>query len=100
MPEIKKTREARKIVEKLNTWIKDYNHMKDSFVAEERELLFNAIKQILPESYNQLRTIDANYECLLNIYRQRKNHRLTEWHTFCEWIESLPYMEDFLNAMD
>ena len=91
---------AEKIVQKLNTWIKDYNQMKDSFVAEERELLFSAIKQILPESYNQLRTIDTNYECLLSIYHQRRNHRLSEWHTFCEWIESLPYMEDFLNAMD
>lgn len=89
---------AERIVEKLNTWIKDYNYMKDSFVAEERELLFSAIKQILPESYNQLRTIDTNYECLLNIYRQRKNHRLTEWHDFRYWITKLPYMEEFLLA--
>ena len=89
---------AEKIVEKLNAWIKDYNHMKDSFVAEERELLFSAIKQILPESYNQLRTIDTNYECLLNIYKQRKNHRLIEWFDFCEWVRELPYMEEFLLA--
>lgn len=52
--------------------------------------------QLLPSSYNQLRTIDLNYEVLLNIYFARKNHKLDEWHTFCEWIEKLPYMNDFL----
>ena len=52
--------------------------------------------QLLPSSYNQLRTIDLNYEVLLNIYYSRKNHKLDEWHSFCDWIESLPYMRDFL----
>ena len=91
---------AEKIVEKLNTWIKDYNHMKDSFVAEERELLFSAIKQILPESYNQLRTIDTNYECLLSIYHQRHAHRLPEWRDLCDWCLHLPYFEEFIGAME
>lgn len=90
---------AERIVEKLNTWIKDYSYMKDSFVAEERELLFSAIKQILPESYNQLRTIDTNYECLLSIYHQRRNHKLSEWREFCDWIKTLPYMKEFLEAI-
>ena len=84
-------------VRHLNNLIKEYNEKENK---TEKEELFRKIKQLLPESYNQLRTIDTNYECLLNIYRQRKNHRLTEWYTFCEWIESLLYMEDFLNAMD
>ena len=87
---------AEKIVAKLNTWIKDYNHMKNSFGAEERELLFSAIKQILPESYNQLRTIDTNYEALLAIHHQRHNHRLTEWREFCTWCLSLPYFSEFI----
>ena len=91
---------AEKIVEKLNTWIKDYNHMKDSFVAKEKELLFSAIKQILPESYNQLRTIDTNYECLLSIYHQRKDHRLTEWKEFCKWCLTLPYFKEFIGALN
>lgn len=84
-------------VRHLNNLIKEYNEKENK---TEKEELFRKIKQLLPESYNQLRMIDTNYECLLNIYRQRKNHRLTEWYTFCEWIENLPYMEDFLNAMD
>lgn len=47
--------------------------------------------QLLPSSYNQMRTCTFNYETLINIYRARKNHKLAEWHTFCNWIETLPY---------
>lgn len=49
--------------------------------------------QLLPTSYNQKRTIQLNYAVLRNIYHSRKNHKLDEWHTFCEWVESLPYSE-------
>ena len=49
--------------------------------------------QLLPTSYNQKRTVMLNYEVLKNIYHARKNHKLDEWHHFCDWIESLPYSE-------
>ncbi len=49
--------------------------------------------QLLPQSYNQRRTLMLNYEVLAAIYHQRKDHKLAEWHTFCEWIETLPYAE-------
>lgn len=49
--------------------------------------------QLLPSSYNQRRTLMLNYEVLANIYRARRNHKLTEWREFCRWIESLPYSE-------
>lgn len=49
--------------------------------------------QLLPQSYNQRRTLMLNYEVLATIYRQRKDHRLAEWNTFCGWIETLPYAE-------
>lgn len=49
--------------------------------------------QLLPSSYNQKRTVMMNYEVLANIYKSRKNHKLDEWNTFCEWIETLPYSE-------
>lgn len=49
--------------------------------------------QLLPSSYNQRRTVMLNYEVLANIYKSRRNHRLDEWHTFCDWIERLPYSE-------
>ena len=49
--------------------------------------------QLLPSSYNQKRTVMLNYEVLANIYKSRKNHKLDEWHTFCDWLKSLPYSE-------
>lgn len=52
--------------------------------------------QLLPSSYKQMRTCTFNYETLINIYRARKNHKLAEWHTFCDWIETLPYAEQLI----
>lgn len=49
--------------------------------------------QLLPSSYNQMRTVVLNYEVLANIYKSRKNHKLDEWHDFCWWIKTLPYSE-------
>ena len=49
--------------------------------------------QLLPSSYNQKRTVMLNYEVLANIYKSRRNHKLDEWHTFCDWVEGLPYSE-------
>lgn len=49
--------------------------------------------QLLPSSYNQRRTVQLNYAVLKNIYHARKDHKLDEWHTLCDWIESLPYSE-------
>lgn len=49
--------------------------------------------QLLPSSYNQRRTVMLNYEVLANIYKSRKGHKLDEWNSFCDWIESLPYAE-------
>lgn len=51
------------------------------------------IIQLLPSSYNQKRTVMLNYEVLANIYKSRRNHKLDEWHTLCDWIETLPYSE-------
>lgn len=85
----------------INRMIDEYND--DKWNAEQKKAFFMGIKEILPESYNQLRTIDTNYECLLSIYHQRKNHRLPEWsgpNGFCEWCLSLPYFKEFVGALD
>ena len=55
--------------------------------------LWYDIIQLLPSSYHQLRTCTMNYENLTNIYYARRNHKLSEWHTFCQWIETLPYFD-------
>ena len=57
---------------------------------EDRTPWHNII-QMLPTSYNQMRTVTMNYENLINIYYARRNHKLAEWHILCDWIMSLPY---------
>ena len=56
--------------------------------------------QLLPSSYNQMRTVTMNYENLINIYYARKTHKLAEWHTLCDWISSLPYADDIIKVKE
>lgn len=62
--------------------------------AETKKLLWWQMIQLLPSSYNQMRTCTLNYENLINIYYARKNHKLDEWHVFCDWIAELPYFKE------
>ena len=59
----------------------------------DKEVIWWQMIQLLPTSYNQKRTIMLNYEVLVGMYRDRKNHKLDEWRKFCKWIESLPCSE-------
>ena len=52
--------------------------------------------QLLPSSFNQMRTVSMNYEVLINIYYARRHHKLAEWHTLCEAIEGLPYANELI----
>ena len=70
---------------------KDKTHFAEGITCK-KDLWWQMI-QLLASSYNQKRTVMLNYEVLANIYKSRKNHKLDEWHTFCDWIESLPYSE-------
>ena len=58
------------------------------------------IIQLLPSSFNQLRTVTLNYEVLINIYYARRNHKLDEWHTLCRAIEQLPYAKELILVKD
>ena len=58
------------------------------------------IIQLLPSSYNQMRTCSFNYETLINIYFARKDHKLAEWHSFCDWILTLPYAKELIVCAD
>ncbi len=84
------------IIEALNVYRKTYMAVKADTVSDydhmSKEYWWQMI-QLLPSSYNQKRTVMLNYEVLANIYKSRKDHKLDEWHTFCDWIESLPYSE-------
>ena len=61
--------------------------------TKDKELWYTII-QLLPSSYNQMRTCTLNFENLCNIYYARRNHKLAEWHTYCDWIRELPYFEE------
>ena len=81
------------VIESLNNYRKMYLATKDK--KEWWQMI-----QLLPSSYNQKRTVMLNYEVLANIYKSRRNHKLDEWHTFCDWIESLPYSELIIGKTD
>ena len=84
------------MVDELNYWRDYYLAIKKQNVVgadtKAKDIWWQMI-QLLPSSYNQKRTVMLNYEVLANIYKSRKNHKLDEWHTFCDWIENLPYAE-------
>ena len=69
------------------------NRYRELFLKDKNKSWWWQMIQLLPSSYNQLRTLDLNYAVLQNIYHARRNHKLDEWHTFCDWIESLPYSD-------
>ena len=77
----------------LNLTIKMLNRCRDLYLQTKEKTYWWQMIQLLPTSYNQKRTVMLNYEVLANIYKSRKHHRLDEWHTFCDWIEELPYSE-------
>lgn len=69
------------------------NRCREMYLETGEKIWWRQIIQFLPSNYNQRRTLMLNYEVLANIYRARRNHKLTEWREFCRWIESLPYSE-------
>ena len=93
-----------KYADKVNTYeevarplVDTLNELRDMWFREEdevvkKEIWYN-ILQLLPNSYNQKRTVHLNYEVLGTIYKQRRHHKLDEWHVFCDTIKTLPYSE-------
>lgn len=77
----------------LDTTIAFLEKERVRFVETKARDAWHNMIQLLPTSYNQLRTVTFNYEVLLNVYHARKHHKLAEWHTVCDWIESLPYFK-------
>ena len=74
---------------------------RQKFIAdkEDRQPWHNMI-QMLPSSFNQMRTVTLNYENLISMYYARRNHKLAEWHTLCDWIASLPYAKEWILIKD
>ena len=77
----------------LKATIKMLNKARDLFLKTKDKKYWWQMIRLLPTSYNQKRMIDLNYEVLAAQYRQRKDHKLTEWHQYCDWIKTMPYSE-------
>lgn len=80
-------------IQALATTIECLNSYRDLYLQTKDKKYWWQMIQLLPSSYNQKRTVMLNYEVLANMYKSRYNHKLDEWHTFCDWIERLPYSE-------
>lgn len=91
----KLTEENKKLIENIISVI---NFNRISF-TKDKDMWYQMI-QLLPSSYNQTRTLDLNYETLLNIYFQRRHHKLDEWKVLCNEIEKLPYMKNFIKSAE
>jgi len=82
--------------------IETLNELRSRYLeAKERndpqaKILWKQLIELLPSSYMQKRTIDLNYQTLRRIYFARRNHKLDEWHTFCDWIKTLDYGEELI----
>lgn len=72
------------------------NYYRKKFLETGDKVYWWQLIQLLPSSYNQRRTWDLKYAVLRNIYHARRNHKLDEWHTLCDWIETLPYAEEMI----
>lgn len=74
----------------------ELNNNRMKFIETSDKKYWWQMIQMLPSSYNQKATVQLNYQVLANMYHSRKNHKLDEWHSFCEWVEGLPYFKEIM----
>ncbi len=84
----------------FDTIIAKLEELRLKYVETKDKKYWYDVIQLLPSSYNQMRTCSLNYETLINIYYARKGHKLDEWHTFCDFIKTLPYAKDLIMIKD
>ena len=92
------TEEGTEFLKDFMYTIKALNRAREKYLETKKKIYWWQMIQMLPESYNQRRTVVLNYEVLRNACQARKNHKLDEWHEFCKWAESLPYSELILEV--
>ena len=86
-------------LECLDNTIAALEDRRQKFIETKESAYWHDMIQLLPSSYNQMRTCTMNYENLINIYYARRNHKLPEWHVFCDWIASLPYARELITSL-
>ena len=80
----------------LNITIGCLNNYRKMFIETKDKAWWWQIIQLLPSSYNQRATVQLNYGVLRNMYHARRNHKLDEWHDFCEWVNTLPLAKELI----
>lgn len=88
------------LIEELQPIVDRLNELRSNYIVSKNKVYWNALIEQLPMSFMQMRTMDMSYETLMSIYFQRRNHKLNDWHAFCNWIMKLPYMEEFISVLD
>lgn len=83
----------------LDNMIKVLEDRRLKFIETKDNAYWHDMIQLLPSSYNQIRTCTLNYENLINIYYARRYHKLPEWHSYCDWITSLPYAKELITTL-
>ena len=83
----------------LNAVLDVMNEERRAFLDTKDKDCWWQMIQLLPTSYNQKRTVQLNYAVLRNQYASRKNHKLDEWHTYCDWIQTLPYAAELITTI-
>ena len=83
-------------LESLKRTVSDLERIRLKYLEEKKKEDWYTLIQLLPSSYEQMRTCTMNYENLINMYFSRKGHKLMEWHSFCDWILSLPYAKELI----
>ncbi|CUX56804.1 hypothetical protein BN3590_02227 [Clostridium sp. C105KSO15] len=80
----------------METVVAEMEKIRLRYIENKKKEDWYDLIQLLPSSYNQMRTCTLNYETLINIYFARRSHKLEEWHAFCRWIETLPYAKELI----
>ena len=84
----------------IENLIEKLEDLRQSYIETKDKSYWKELIRWLPESWLQTRTVTMNYENLLSMYRQRENHKLTEWNSFREWVETLPYSKEFITLKE
>lgn len=83
-------------LEQMELVIAHLEKLRLSYLETKDKQTWYSMIQFLPSSYQQMRTCTFNYENLINMYHARKNHKLQEWHVFCDWVRELPYAAELI----
>ena len=80
----------------MNNIIEDLEQLRQKYNETKDKRYWKELVRLLPNGWLQTRTVTMNYENLRSMYHQREYHKLTEWHTFCDWVKSLPYADELI----